>query len=69
MSLYPFTEAMRFGIGVLRLEPSAFWRMTPRELGAARSAFLAGRTAQMEKPTLERMMAAYPDAGRRDGRV
>lgn len=26
---------MAFGLGVLRLNPEAFWRMTPREVSAA----------------------------------
>ena len=31
---FPWDEAIGLGLGVLRLSPDAFWRMTPRELGA-----------------------------------
>ena len=32
---FPWSEAIGFGLGVLRLAPDAFWRMTPRELAHA----------------------------------
>ena len=32
MTSFPWKEAMRFGLGVLRLPPEAFWKMSPREL-------------------------------------
>lgn len=35
MSLFPFADALGFGLGVLGLSPDAFWAMTPRELQAA----------------------------------
>ena len=30
MKPFPWHEAMGFGLGVLRLAPDQFWRMTPR---------------------------------------
>lgn len=51
---------MRLGLGHLRLSPDAFWSMTPTELGAALG--WAGDAAA-GRPTLERLMAAYPDVG------
>ena len=35
MSAFPWENAMKFGLGVLRLAPREFWTMTPRELTAA----------------------------------
>ena len=32
---FPWKEAIGFGLGVLRLSPEHFWRMTPRELALA----------------------------------
>lgn len=60
--LYPFDEAMAVGLGVLRLAPDVFWRMTPRELNAA----IAGATGRafFEAPTrddLAALMRRFPD--------
>ncbi len=32
MTPFPWKQAIGFGLGVLRLPPEQFWRMTPREL-------------------------------------
>ncbi|MEM7775755.1 MAG: phage tail assembly chaperone [Pseudomonadota bacterium] len=53
---------MSLGFGVLKLSPSAFWSMTPRELFAALRP--PGSSAQSEPPTraaLREMMATHPD--------
>lgn len=56
---------MRLGFGVLRLSPTEFWRMTPRELKhAADGAFGHGRSAPAGPPTraaLDGLMRAFPD--------
>jgi uncharacterized phage protein (TIGR02216 family) len=51
------------GLGVLRLPPDAFWRMTPRELALAIEA-VTGRSAPLGRATLDALMKRYPD-GRR----
>jgi uncharacterized phage protein (TIGR02216 family) len=51
------------GLGVLRLSPDAFWRMTPRELALAIEA-VTGRSAPLRRATLDALMKRYPD-GRR----
>lgn len=54
---------MAFGLGVLRLAPSAFWQTTPKELDA----MLRGRfgTASHQDPLsrddLARLMQQFPD--------
>jgi uncharacterized phage protein (TIGR02216 family) len=35
MTPFPWKQAIGFGLGVLRLSPDQFWRMTPRELACA----------------------------------
>ena len=42
---------MGFGLGVLRLSPEQFWRMTPRELACAIEA-ATGRTAPLDRRRL-----------------
>ena len=48
---------MGFGLGVLRISPDAFWRMTPRELAAAMEAVLGPRAAPLDH-------AAFADVAR-----
>jgi uncharacterized phage protein (TIGR02216 family) len=54
---------MEAGLGTLRLAPSVFWAMTPRELDAAlRGAFgFAAQEAPMRRDDLTALMAAFPD--------
>jgi len=55
---------MGAGLGTLRLAPSVFWAMTPRELDAAlRGALgLAWQGGSMTRADLSALMAAYPDS-------
>jgi len=38
MQPFPWDDAIGFGLGVLKLSPDEFWRMTPRELALAAQA-------------------------------
>lgn len=60
---FPWDEAMTAGLGTLRLAPSDFWSMTPRELDAAlRGALgLSLRGGAMTRADLAALIAAYPD--------
>jgi uncharacterized phage protein (TIGR02216 family) len=51
---------MGFGLGVLRLSPDAFWRMTPRELAAAIDA-TAPRRPALGRGAFDALMRRYPD--------
>jgi uncharacterized phage protein (TIGR02216 family) len=51
---------MHAGLGLLRLDPNAFWRMTPREFAAACGA-LAPTRPRLRRRDLERLMRLYPD--------
>lgn len=61
MTPFPWKEAMRFGLGVLRLPPAAFWTMSPRELAAAWSAVVGERTGPLDRARLDAMMERFPD--------
>ncbi|PSC04521.1 phage tail assembly chaperone [Alsobacter soli] len=57
---------MAFGLGVLRLTPGAFWRMTPRELAAAAEGVFGRRrgTAPPTRAALADLMRLFPDEAR-----
>jgi uncharacterized phage protein (TIGR02216 family) len=48
MQPFPWKQAIGFGLGVLRLSPEQFWRMTPRELAYAIEA-ASGRSAPLDR--------------------
>jgi uncharacterized phage protein (TIGR02216 family) len=60
MTPFPWKQAMGFGLGVLRLSPEQFWRMTPRELACAIEA-ATGRIAPLDRRMLASLMRRYPD--------
>ena len=60
MTPFPWDEAMRFGFGVLRLSPAAFWSMTPRELSCAIQA-LRGSSAPLDRGSFDELMRRFPD--------
>lgn len=62
---FPWDEAMSFGLGRLRLSPDAFWSMTPRELARAMRAFIGEQGEAPQRAELERLMATFPDGGKR----
>jgi uncharacterized phage protein (TIGR02216 family) len=57
---FPWKQAIGFGLGVLRLSPDDFWRMTPRELAYAIE-IVTGRTAPLDRGALTELMKRYPD--------
>ena len=61
MTPFPWQQAMSFGFGVLRLSPSAFWAMTPREFERAVNLTLPKRGEAPGRAVLSRLMAAFPD--------
>jgi uncharacterized phage protein (TIGR02216 family) len=58
---FPWKNAIGFGLGVLRLSPDAFWRMTPRELAAAIEAVRGPATARLDRAGLQDLMRRFPD--------
>jgi uncharacterized phage protein (TIGR02216 family) len=57
---FPWRAAIGFGLGVLKLSPQQFWRMTPRELAFAIEA-ASGRSAPLTRADLTTLMKRYPD--------
>lgn len=60
MKPFPWKEAIGFGLGVLRLPPEQFWRMTPRELAYAIET-VSGRGAPLGRGGLVDLMKRFPD--------
>jgi uncharacterized phage protein (TIGR02216 family) len=60
MTPFPWRQAIGFGLGVLKLPPEQFWRMTPRELGLAIEA-VTGRTAPLDRAGFAALMKRFPD--------
>ena len=58
---FPWDTAMQFGLGVLRLAPSQFWAMTPREIAAAMRARQGSVPEPIDKATLAALNDAFPD--------
>ena len=52
---------MGFGLGVLRLSPDAFWRMTPRELAHAITGSRGRAPAPIPRADFDALMHAFPD--------
>ena len=53
---------MAFGLGMLRLTPDAFWRMTPRELAAAMDAVFGAPDAPLDRAGFDSLRERFPDA-------
>ena len=67
MKPFPWDAAIGFGLGVLKLAPDAFWRMTPRELSHAIRAVRGVQISPLARDEFDALMRAHPD-GEPDGR-
>ncbi len=61
MKPFPWAEVIGFGLGILRLPPEQFWRMTPRELAYAIEAVRGGRSVPLDRGELTDLMKRFPD--------
>ena len=61
MQPFPWKDAIGFGLGVLKLPPETFWRMTPRELAAAIEAVRGRNGAPLPRARLDELMRRFPD--------
>ena len=61
---FPWKQAIGFGLGVLRLAPSQFWAMTPRELAYAIETVTGRDGAPLPREMLNQLIERFPD-GRR----
>jgi uncharacterized phage protein (TIGR02216 family) len=53
---------MAFGLGVLKLPPTAFWGMTLKELAAVCGGLTRAAGAPIGRRDLDALLSAYPDA-------
>jgi uncharacterized phage protein (TIGR02216 family) len=58
---FPWPQALAFGLGVLRLPPEQFWRMTPRELAAALRGLYGEPAAPLDRAAFDELRARFPD--------
>ncbi|MFK8034282.1 MAG: rcc01693 family protein [Hyphomicrobiales bacterium] len=59
VTAFPWQEVMRLGLGVMRLPPQHFWRLTPREFIA-----ICGHSQAATPPSksdLYDLMRQFPD--------
>ena len=61
MKPFPWSEAIGFGLGVLRLPPEQFWRMTPRELACAIAAVRGPVREPISRAAFGDLMQLFPD--------
>lgn len=52
---------MAAGLGLLRLPPEQFWRMTPRELACALGTYAPAPDLALRRSGLEKLMERFPD--------
>lgn len=62
MTPFPWDEAIGFALGVLRLSPEAFWRMTPRELAHAIRAVRGAMPSPLKRAEFDALLRRFPDA-------
>ncbi len=63
MRPFPWKQVIGFGLGVLKLAPESFWRMTPRELACAIE--VLGRSGvPLDRASFEELMRRFPDERR-----
>jgi uncharacterized phage protein (TIGR02216 family) len=62
MTPFPWDEAIGFALGVLRLSPEAFWRMTPRELAHAIRAVRGAPAVPPTRAEFDALLRRFPDA-------
>jgi uncharacterized phage protein (TIGR02216 family) len=65
---FPWERAIAIGLGVLRLSPEQFWKMTPRELAAALRGLGGDPAAPVDRATFDALAARFPDQATPRGR-
>lgn len=61
MKPFPWNAAIGFGLGVLKLSPDAFWRMTPRELALAIRTIRRPEAEPIAREALDALAVRFPD--------
>ncbi len=58
---FPWERALAVGLGVLKLSPDQFWRMTPREFAAALQGLYGEPSQAPTRASLNELMQRFPD--------
>ena len=58
---FPWPQALAIGLGVLRLPPEQFWRMTPREFAAAVRGLYGDFAAPLDRAAFDALAARFRD--------
>jgi len=58
---FPWQQGLAIGIGVLRLSPEQFWKMTPREFAAALRGLYGDPAPPLDRATFDALMQRFPD--------
>lgn len=58
---FPWERALAIGLGVLRLSPEEFWKMTPREFAAALRGLYGEPAMPLDRAALDALMLRFPD--------
>jgi uncharacterized phage protein (TIGR02216 family) len=58
---FPWSQALAIGLGVLRLSPEQFWRMTPREFAAALRGLYGDPAPPFDRAVLDALVKRFPD--------
>jgi uncharacterized phage protein (TIGR02216 family) len=61
----PWPQVLAIGLGVLRLPPEQFWRMTPREFAAALRGLHGEPAGPLDRVSFEALARRFPDVTRR----
>jgi uncharacterized phage protein (TIGR02216 family) len=61
---FPWADAMRVGLGVLRLSPRDFWSMSLREFQAACEGLFGRSVGPPPRQRLDELMKLFPDEPR-----
>ena len=64
VAAFPWEDVMAVGLGVLRISPQEFWRMTPREFGRAIAPMTTAPVAPIGRAGLAALMRQFPDEAR-----
>lgn len=64
VAAFPWDAVMAVGLGLLRLAPAEFWRMTPREFGRAIAPMTTAPVAPIGRAGLAALMRQFPDEAR-----
>jgi uncharacterized phage protein (TIGR02216 family) len=58
---FPWEHALAIGLGILRLPPEQFWKMTPREFAAALRGLYGDAPAPIDRETFAALADRFPD--------